>query len=202
MIDVMLGEVVRDYRAALARALDRLSLEGVRSIAREILAAHDRGGRIYVFGNGGSAATASHMACDLAKNTCAADAEGVPPLRVHALTDNTALISALANDLGYEAIFAEQLRQAPVGARDLAIAISGSGNSPNVLNAVAVAAASGARTVGLTGMGGGALASAVDLALIAPSDSMEIIEDLHLVVNHAVTSAIRAALCARVDAVA
>jgi len=198
MLDVTLGEVVRDYRAALQQALDRLSMETLHSIAREILATHDRGGRIYVCGNGGSAATASHMACDLAKNT---GAEGVPHLRVHALTDNTALMSALANDIGYEAIFSEQLRQAPVAAADLVIAISGSGNSPNVLNAVAVATAAEARTIGLTGMGGGRLAPLVDLALIVPSDVMEIVEDAHLMVNHAVACAIRAALSTRVAAV-
>ncbi len=205
MVNLTLGEVVRDYRVTLQEALDQLSLEGVQSIAREILAARDRGGRVYVFGNGGSAATASHMACDLVKNTAGAGASrdgGAPRLRVQALTDNMALLSALANDLGYEAVFAEQLLQAPVTASDLAIAISGSGNSLNILNAVDVAVAAGARTVGITGLGGGRLAPAVDVALVVPSDSMEIVEDVHLMVNHAVTSAIRAVLSARVTAVA
>ncbi len=198
-MDSTLGEVVRDYRAALQQTLDHLSMETVQSIAREILSAYDRGGRIYVCGNGGSAATASHMACDLAKNTAVAD---LPRLRVHALTDNTALISALANDLGYAAIFSEQLLLAPVEANDLVIAISGSGASPNVLNGVATAVAAGARTIGITGFKGGRLAPAVDVALIVPSDSMEIIEDAHLMVNHAVTSAIRSALQTRAAVVA
>jgi D-sedoheptulose 7-phosphate isomerase len=199
MIEVTMGQVVRDYRVALQRTLDHLSMDSVQSIAREILSAYDRDGRIYLCGNGGSAATASHMACDLAKNTAVAD---LPRLRVHALTDNTALISALANDIGYAAIFSEQLLLAPVTASDLVIAISGSGASPNVLNGVATAVAAGARTIGITGFGGGQLAPAVDVALIVPSDSMEIVEDAHLMVNHAVTSAIRSALQARAAVVA
>ncbi len=202
MIDVTLGDVVRQYRVTLQQTLDQLSLEGVQAIAREILTTYDRDGRVYVFGNGGSAATASHMACDLAKNTSAASHMDLPRLRVHALTDNTALISALANDIGYEAIFAEQLLLAPVTDNDLAIAISGSGNSPNVLNGIATATAAGARTVGITGFSGGRLAPVVDVALVVPSDSMEIIEDIHLIVNHAVTSALRTALRARVAVVA
>lgn len=199
MIEVTMGQVVRDYRVALQRTLDHLSMDSVQSIAREILSAYDRDGRIYLCGNGGSAATASHMACDLAKNTAVAD---LPRLRVHALTDNTALISALANDIGYAAIFSEQLLLAPVTASDLVIAISGRGASPNVLNGVATAVAAGARTIGITGFGGGQLAPAVDVALIVPSDSMEIVEDAHLMVNHAVTSAIRSALQARAAVVA
>ncbi len=199
VISVALGDSVSQYRAALQQALDRLSLDMVQAVAWEILAAYDRGGRVYVFGNGGSASTASHMACDLAKNTAA---PGLPRLRVQALTDNVALLLALANDDGYEAVFAEQLMQAPITSDDLAIAISGSGNSPNVLAGIAVAAAAGARTTALTGMGGGRLAPLVDVALVAPSDSMEIIEDVHLMVNHAVTSAIRTALRARVAVIA
>ncbi len=189
-----LGDAVGQYRAALQQALDRLSLDMVQAVAREVLAAYDRGGRVYVFGNGGSASTASHMACDLAKNTAV---PGLTRLRVQALTDNMALLSALANDDGYDAVFAEQLLLAPIARGDLAIAISGSGNSPNVLAGIAAAAAAGARTAALTGMGGGRLAPLVDVALVAPSDAMEIIEDVHLMVNHAVTGAIRATLWSR-----
>jgi len=199
MSGVTLGDAVSQYRTALQQALDLLSLDMVQAVAREILAAYDRGGRVYIFGNGGSASTASHMACDLAKNTAVA---GLPRLRTQALTDNMALFSALANDDGYEAVFAEQLLLAPIARDDLAIAISGSGNSPNVLAGIAAAVGAGARTAALTGMGGGRLAPLVDVALVAPSDAMEIIEDVHLMVNHAVTSAVRTVLQSRVAVVA
>jgi D-sedoheptulose 7-phosphate isomerase len=187
--------LVESYCLELHQVLDRLSTATVQRIAQEILAAYVRSGQIFVFGNGGSAATASHMACDLGKNTAV---HGAPRLCVHSLVDNTALITALANDLGYEAIFSEQLLQAPLQATDLVIAISGSGNSPNVLAGVATARAAGARTVGITGFDGGRLAPAVDVALVVASKCMEIIEDVHLVINHAITTAVRATLRERV----
>jgi D-sedoheptulose 7-phosphate isomerase len=190
MASTTVGESVRNYQTALHQALDRLSPDAVGRVAQEILAAHDREARIFVFGNGGSAATADHMVCDLGKNT-AVGAE--PQLRCHSLVANTSLITALANDLGYEAIFAQQLRQAHVHARDLVIAISASGNSPNVLAGVATAMDAGARTVAITGLGGGRLAPIVDVALVVPSDCMEIVEDVHLMVNHAITISVRAA---------
>jgi D-sedoheptulose 7-phosphate isomerase len=191
MTGSLVGKMVRHYHAALHQALDDLSLDAVQAITNEILATYNRGGQIFVFGNGGSSATASHMACDLGKNTAV---DGLPRLRIQSLTDNTALITALANDLGYDAIFAEQLHQAPVRPGDLAIAISGSGNSPNVLAGIETAAAAGARTVGITGFGGGQLAPAVDVALVVASDCMEIVEDVHLMVNHAITTTVRTAL--------
>ena len=195
MVETFLREEVRTYHAALQQALAQLPVETVQWITQEIIMTHERGGQIFVFGNGGSAATASHMACDLGKNTAT---YGLPRLRIQSLTDNTPLIMALANDLGYEAIFAEQLAQAAVGPADLAIAISGSGNSPNVLNGVALARAAGARTIALTGFSGGRLAQIADISLIVASECMEIIEDIHLMINHAVATAVRAALQQRV----
>src|SRR5438067_9192679 len=108
----------------------------------------------------------------------------MPHLCCFSLTDNTPRLTARANDRGYEAIFAEQLRQAHVQADDLIIAISGSGNSPNVLAGVSIATAAGARTVGITGFRGGQLAPLVDVALVVPSTCMEIVEDVHLMVSH------------------
>ncbi len=189
-----IATVVRTYRAELQTALDALTLHDVEAVAREILDAYERGARIFVCGNGGSAATASHMACDLAKNTAFG---ATPRVHAHALTDNTALLTALANDLGYDQIFSEQLVQAPIAASDLLIAISGSGASPNVLRAVAVAHEAGARVVGITGIGGGKLAPMADVAIVVASNSMEIVEDVHLVANHAITRAVRTVLQAR-----
>jgi len=186
--------VVQAYRTELQVALDALTLREIEAVVYAIVETYQRGGRIFVCGNGGSAATASHMACDLAKNTV----DGATPrVRAHALTDNNALLTALANDLGYDQIFSEQLVQAPVAASDLLIAISGSGNSPNVLRAVAVAREAGARTIGITGIGGGKLAFLSDIAIVVASNSMEIVEDVHLVANHAITRSVRTLLQAR-----
>src|SRR5918911_5675303 len=190
MLSTTVGDSVRSYQTALQQALGRVSADIMSQTALEILVAYDRNGRAFVFGNGGSAATASHIACDLSKNTVA---DGIPHLRCFSLTDNTPLLTALANDLGYEAIFAEQLREAHVQAGDLVIAISGSGNSPNVLAGVSVAAAAGARTVGMTGFRGGQLAPLVDVALVVPRTCMEIVEDVHLIVSHTITTTVRAA---------
>jgi len=143
---------------------------------------------VYVFGNGGSAALASHCACDLGKGTVV---NGNRRFRVLALTDNVPLMTAWANDSSYEDVFAEQLASL-VHKDDIALAISGSGNSPNVLKALRVARDAGAISIGLTGFQGGRMKDLCDLCVIIPSGSMQVIEDLHVCVNHAIFSALRA----------
>lgn len=143
---------------------------------------------VYVFGNGGSAALASHCACDLGKGTVV---NGNRRFRVLALTDNVPLMTAWSNDASYEDVFAEQLATF-VDKDDIVLAISGSGNSPNVLKALKVAKDAGAFTIGLTGFHGGRMKPLCDLCVIVPSESMQIIEDLHVCVNHAIFSAVRA----------
>jgi D-sedoheptulose 7-phosphate isomerase len=128
------------------------------------------------------------MACDLTKNTAM---PGTPRLKTIALNDNMALFSALGNDLGYENVFAEQLATL-VNPGDVVIAISASGNSPNVLKAIAVATERGATTVGLSGYAGGKLAKLVDHAIVAENDCIEQVEDIHLILEHMMTSALRA----------
>ncbi|MCC6456174.1 MAG: SIS domain-containing protein [Caldilineaceae bacterium] len=145
--------------------------------------------QIFVIGNGGSASTASHMACDLNKNTIL---PGVPRFKVIALTDNMATLSAYANDLGYENIFAEQLANYGESG-DILVAISTSGNSPNVLRAVERAHELGIFTIGWTGYAGGKLAGLVELPLIVPNDCVEQIEDIHMILEHMVTVALRKA---------
>ena len=142
---------------------------------------------VYLFGNGGSASLASHAACDLGKGTTS---PGKKPFRVVSLTDNVSLITAWANDTGYENIFAAQLRPF-IAAGDIAFAISGSGNSPNVLNALRVARDIGASTIGLTGFSGGKMKVLCDMCITVPSDSMQHIEDSHLCIMHAVFLAFR-----------
>lgn len=146
-----------------------------------------RGSQIFIFGNGGSAATAMHFACDLAKGTIE---EGKPRFKVWALPGNQSLLSALANDWGYACVFAEQL-ESVAEPEDIAIAISGSGNSENVLKAVDLAGARGLTTIGIAGFDGGQLTSRVDLTILVPSHCMECVEDAHLIVAHIISTSLR-----------
>jgi D-sedoheptulose 7-phosphate isomerase len=155
----------------------------------ELLRAYEDGRSVFIFGNGGSAALASHFACDLGKGTVIGD-NGHKRFRVMALTDNMPLVTAWANDSCYERIFSEQLRSF-VAAGDVAFAISGSGNSPNVLRALETARQARATTVGLTGFEGGKMKNLCDVCVVLPSDNMQIIEDFQLSVTHAVFSVIR-----------
>ncbi len=138
-------------------------------------------------GNGGSASTASHFVCDLAKNTRMPSS---PHFRVIGLTDNMAIFSAYANDEGYENVFAGQLASL-VRPDDIVIGISTSGHSPNVLNGILLAQRMGAKTIGFTGFDGGELAHLVDLNIHVPSDCIEQIEDVHLVLEHLICTVLR-----------
>lgn len=180
-------DMVQDYIVQLQATLSRLPLEQIERVITTLIKAQWSRRTVYIFGNGGSAATASHMACDLGKNTAI---PGLPRIRVVALTDNVELITAWANDTAYENIFAEQLRGL-VEADDVVIGISGSGRSPNVLNAIALARQAGATTIGITGFEGGLLAGMVDIPVVVPSQSMEQVEDVHLVLDHVICSTIR-----------
>jgi D-sedoheptulose 7-phosphate isomerase len=167
--------------------LRRLPFALIDRLTDTLWSAYLEGKTVYVFGNGGSAALASHCACDLGKGTVI---NGNRRFRVLALTDNVPLMTALANDISYDDIFAEQLTSL-VEKGDIALAISGSGNSPNVLKALHVAREAGAFTIGLTGFEGGKMKSLCDLCVIVPSDNMQVIEDLHVSVNHSVFTSLR-----------
>jgi len=186
------------YFGALSGTIEDLPFATIDQIAESLLRAHDRGRMIYLFGNGGSAALASHFACDLGKGT--ANGTG-KRFRVLALTDNVPLMTAWSNDSKYEDIFAEQLSNF-VQRDDVAFAISGSGNSPNVLRALTLARSTGAITVGLTGYQGGKMKELCDQCMIVPSDNMQIIEDLHLCVAHAIFTVVRRKLSQRSAAAA
>ena len=171
-----IGNYLEELQAALA-ALDEAEVQSCRDLLEEV---RDQGGQVFLCGNGGSAATASHMANDLGKGASYGRARR---FRVVALTDNVAWMTALANDVNYEAIFAEQLHNLGQ-AGDVLIAISGSGNSQNVLNAVEVARDKGMKTIGWTGFGGGKLAGMVDRAVVVDSHHMGRVEDVHTVLMH------------------
>ena len=179
----------REYFAAYEQVLANLPYADIDKAIAEIMVAYGRGSSIFAFGNGGSAALATHLACDLGKGTIIGQ-NGHKRFRVLALTNNVPLITAWANDVCYEEIFAQQLRNFVVPG-DLALAISGSGNSPNILRGLELARESGARTLGLTGFKGGKMKALCDVCVILPSDNMQIIEDFHLSVTHAISSAIR-----------
>lgn len=176
------------YFAELGNIVKRLPCALIEQIADALVSAYEREATVFLFGNGACAALASHMACDLGKGT--ADCNGGKRFRVMALTDNIPVITAWANDARYEVIFAEQLANF-VRPNDLVFAMSASGNSRNVLNAVAFARAAGAITIGLTGYAGGKLAGMCDLAFIVPSDNMQLIEDIHASTAHALFTVVR-----------
>lgn len=177
----------REYLASLREVLDRLDTSVIDRITEAIWRGYEEGRTLFTFGNGGSAALASHFVCDIGKGTVAA---GRKRLRAIALTDNVPLMTAWANDTSYGEIFAEQLRDL-IHKDDLVLAISGSGNSENVVRGLETAREFGARTMTLTGFSGGRVKALSDICLIVPSDNMQHIEDAHLFSAHAIFTAIR-----------
>lgn len=191
-------EFVLGYLTQVRRCLEALPVADVARLIEALQQAYEADRQVYIIGNGGSAATASHMACDLAKNVYPpADTGFVRRFRVSSLTDNVALITALANDCGYERVFSEQLRNL-IQPDDLLIAISASGNSPNILDAILLAREKGARTAALLGFGGGRARDMVDVAIVVDSSDYGHVEDLHLLLNHLVATWMRQLLLATV----
>lgn len=179
----------QEYFGIYAQVLANLPYPAIDRTIIALMHAYERGRSVFIFGNGGSAALASHFACDLGKGTVI-NKNGHKRFRVMGLADNVPLITAWANDSGYDQIFAQQLQNFMVPG-DVAFAISGSGNSPNVLRGLEVARSHGGRTIGLTGFEGGQMRILCDICVILPSNNMQIIEDFHLSVTHAVFSVIR-----------
>jgi D-sedoheptulose 7-phosphate isomerase len=181
-----LEPALRTYVAETRAALEApYLLEAVRRIMPIFLRAREEDRTIFFFGNGGSASTASHFVVDIAKGTRRSLTPGplTQRFRCVALNDNVPSVMAWANDADYSRIFSEQLRGLAVRG-DVAVAISGSGNSPNVLEAVRVAREMGVTTIGLTGIGGGKLKELADVPVVVPSQSMQHTEDVHLFLLH------------------
>jgi D-sedoheptulose 7-phosphate isomerase len=169
-----------EYKSSLLKALETVDLHLVDQAIQMLGDARERDATIFVCGNGGSASTASHFVCDMVKG---ASFGRQKRFRIMALTDSLATITAYSNDVGYDCIFAEQLRNfARPG--DLLLAISGSGNSPNVVQAVEYANRAGCQTMALTGRDGGKLAHAAQLEIRVTEPHMGRIEDAHLMVCH------------------
>jgi len=180
-------KIIKNYLSEVSATLAKLPVEGIAQVVELLAQARANRERVYIFGNGGSASTASHFASDLSKG---AISKGKPRIKAFALTDNVPLLSAWANDTAYENVFAEQLENF-IEMGDIAIGISGSGNSQNVLNGVKVAKAKGATTIGFIGFDGGKLKHLVDLAIIVPNHNMEQVEDIHLLLEHVITTCLR-----------
>lgn len=176
---------LQDLRACFLE----LSLDRLEDVLRILLRAQQDGRKVFILGNGGSASTASHMACDLGKG---ASVPGKPRLRVISLADNPALLTAWANDASYEVIFEEQLQNL-LESGDVVVGISASGNSPNVVRAIEYAKRRGATTIGFSGFGGGRLRELVDTDVTVSSRNYGQVEDLHLVLNHILSQSLRAA---------
>jgi D-sedoheptulose 7-phosphate isomerase len=179
---------VTGYFQEVSQLIPRLPYQQLDRIINVILEAFDTGHTVFVFGNGGSAASASHMMCDMNKGTIAPGHSR--RLKTMALTDNVPLITAWGNDTSYEHIFSEQLRNF-VMSNDVAFAISGSGNSPNVLLALQAAREAGAITVGLTGYQGGKMKALCDVCAVVPSDNMQMIEDMHHSMLHSMFTVVK-----------
>jgi D-sedoheptulose 7-phosphate isomerase len=187
-----------DYTALIEAYIDReiaalraLDIGAVNAALRLLAETLENEGTVYIFGNGGSAATASHFQNDFNKGISEFTEK---KFRFHCLNDNVATLTALANDIGYEEVFRFQLR-GRLRQGDILIAVSGSGNSPNVLNAVEYGKAQGCKVIGLTGFSGGKLKELSDISLHAPVQSMQITEDIHMVFDHLMMSVFHKSMC-------
>lgn len=176
------------YFQRLSELIPRLPYRAIDGMVKAILLAFAEERTVFVFGNGGSAASASHMMCDMNKGTTGPAQS--KRLKVMALTDNVPLLTAWANDFSYEHVFSEQLKNF-VRRRDVALAISASGNSPNVLLALQTARDNGAVTLGVTGYQGGEMKPLCDICAVVPSDNMQMIEDMHHAILHSIFTVVR-----------
>jgi len=176
----MQDRFLQDYKTSVLAAIETINLDRVAHVIDILSRARDEGQRIFVCGNGGSASAASHFACDLVKGA----SFGRPKrFKIIALTDALPTLTAYSNDVSYECVFVEPLKNfAEPG--DIVMAISGSGNSPNVLRAVEYGNSIGCQTIALTGRDGGKLGRLAALNVHVSSPHMGRIEDVHLVVLH------------------
>lgn len=180
-------EQIKDYITGLQQTMDQLPHQLIVDVIGVLHEARLNGNKVFIMGNGGSASTASHFVCDLAKNT---RQTGLPHFRVIGLTDNMAIFSAYANDEGYESVFSQQVANL-VEPDDIIIGISASGNSRNVLNAIVEAKKHNVKTIGFTGFDGGFLGQMVDINIHVKSNIIEYVEDIHLMLEHMIVKAIK-----------
>jgi D-sedoheptulose 7-phosphate isomerase len=175
-----MNKIISDYLETLIDTLRKVDTDSIEKIAKTLIFARNSGKHIYVFGNGGSGSTASHMVCDILKG-CSYGFE--KRFKITCLNDNIPTILAYSNDVSYDVVFEEQLKNY-LNEGDIVIGISGSGNSVNVIKAIEFANTMNSTTIGLTGFSGGELINVAQIVLHIPIDDMQISEDIHFIVNH------------------
>ncbi len=181
------------YYDTLKQVIDNLDKREINRTMQAILKKYDQQAIIYIFGNGGSAATASHFVCDFNKGAC----EQVDnKFRFICLNDNIPIMTAISNDISYEDVFSYQLN-GKLQKEDMVIAISGSGNSKNVIRAVEYAKIIGCEVVGITGYEGGKLKPLADYHLHVMANDMQKVEDIHMTFDHLIMQIFSHCLCDR-----
>jgi len=184
---------IRDYITCEISTLEKLDVNAINDALNLLVETAKNHKRVYVFGNGGSSATASHIQNDFCKGV----SEHVDDkFRFQCLNDNVPTIMAIANDIGFDEVFRFQLKGV-IEPGDVIVAISGSGNSENILNAVEYAQNCGNKVIGLTGYSGGKLREMSDISLHIPINSMQITEDLHMILDHLMMSVLYKYLCGK-----
>lgn len=175
---------ISSYIAQEINTLRNLDIDSINQALNLLLETFENGNTVFVFGNGGSSATASHFQNDFNKGI---SEHTEKKFNLLCLNDNIATLMAIANDIGFEEVFRFQL-QGHIKSGDIVLAISGSGNSQNVINAVEYAKQQGCRVIGLTGFNGGRLRELSDVSLHVPVNSMQITEDIHMIYDHLMMS--------------
>ncbi len=181
---------IQEYLGQVSELVLKIPPESIQRITTLIFEAYSHEKRVFVFGNGGGSSTSAHFVCDLSKGTAV---EGKPRLKAISLAENIPLLTAWANDTDYTNTFGEQLRNL-VEKGDVVIGLSGSGMSPNVINAFKIAREAGATPVLFSGFdGGNALENAED-AIVVPSKDMQQIEDVHMILTHIIFRCLKKAI--------
>lgn len=175
---------IKDYLKHEVETIQHLDIDQINAALNLLLETFENGNTVYVFGNGGSSSTASHFQNDFNKGV---SEHTEKKFNLLCLNDNVATVMAVANDIGFEEVFRFQL-QGHIRPGDVVMAISGSGNSKNVINAVEYAKQQGNKIIGLTGFGGGKLKELSDVSLHVPINSMQVTEDVHMIFDHLMMS--------------
>lgn len=183
----MVQEYFDQYKEELKGALEGLDKADIQALWEKMEQVRSTGGKIFVLGNGGSAAAASHWICDFSKGI---NTEGSKRMKIYSLADNLSVTTALGNDFSYDEIFSEQLKNV-LTAGDMVVSLSVSGSSPNLVNAHLYAREAGAFTVAIIGDYHGKLEGISDLVITIPSRNYGIVEDIHMTIDHVVSQYMR-----------
>jgi len=183
-------ESIQQYLGQVSELVLKIPPESVERMTSHILEAYRKGRRVFVFGNGGGSSTSAHFVCDLSKGTAM---EGKPRLKAISLAENIPLLTAWANDTDYTNTFGEQLKNL-VEDGDVVIGLSGSGMSPNVINAFRVARDSGATALLFSGFDGGRAVHVAHDSIVVPSTDMQQIEDVHMILTHIIFRCLKKAI--------